>query len=80
MKRATLALLLATAAPALAQTAPPDSPAQAPTPVMPNLANPQAAANMGQQAPNAATSRGSTDAPSIPTPELSRRETPTPQR
>jgi hypothetical protein len=80
MKRAILAFLLAAAAPALAQTAPPDTGAQGPTPNMPNLANPQAQANMGQQAPQARTSPGSTDAPSIPTPELRRRETPTPQR
>jgi len=80
MKQATLAVLLLAAAPALAQTAPPDTGAQGPTPSMPNLANPQAQSNMGQQSPHARTSPGSTDAPSIPTPELGQKNTPTPQR
>jgi len=82
MNRASLAVLLLAAVPvlALAQTAPPDTAAQAPTPAMPNLNNPQMQSNMAQQAPQARTSRGSTDAPSIPTPELGQKNTPTPQR
>ncbi|HYZ62086.1 MAG TPA: hypothetical protein VE650_06485 [Acetobacteraceae bacterium] len=82
MHRAILAVLLLAAAPSLApaQNARPDYPAQSSTPPMPNLANPQAQANMGQQHPHARTSPGATDAPSIPTPELGRTSTPTPQR
>ena len=80
MKLAIPALLLLAAAPAFAQPRPPGTGAQGPTPPMPNLANPQAEANQAQQAPNAGTSRNVGNAPSIPTPELGHKETPTPQR
>ncbi len=54
MHKALLAAALLAAAPAFAQNRP-DTPAQGPTPSLPNLNNPQAQANQSQQPPNART-------------------------